>query len=42
MNDYQRWLDEAKDPVIHQELVEMTPEQIEAAFYKDLEFGTGG
>src|SRR5574344_964212 len=42
MNDYARWLKEAKDPIIHQELVGMDKKAIENAFYRDLEFGTGG
>ena len=40
---YQKWLSShAVDESLKQELKEMTQEQIHEAFYKDLEFGTGG
>lgn len=40
---YQKWLSShAVDESLKQELKEMTKEQIHEAFYKDLEFGTGG
>lgn len=42
MHDYQRWLDNVKDKALLDELKNMDEEQKEAAFYKDLEFGTGG
>lgn len=42
MNDYSRWLREAKDPEILSELKKMGEKEKENAFYKDLEFGTGG
>jgi len=42
MNDYARWLLEANDPIIHKELVDMDKKAQENAFYRDLEFGTGG
>jgi phosphoglucomutase len=42
MNDYSRWLKEVKDPAILKELKGMDEKAVKAAFYKDLEFGTGG
>ena len=47
MNDikkeYARWLADAmEDADIIKELRSMTDDQIEDAFYRDLEFGTGG
>lgn len=42
MNDYQRWLEKVTDPLLHAELTKMDPATREDAFYKDLEFGTGG
>lgn len=42
MHDYERWLANVKDEVLLKELKGMNEEQKEAAFYKDLEFGTGG
>ena len=42
MNDYAHWLKEVKDPEILKELKGMDKTAQEAAFYKDLEFGTGG
>lgn len=42
MNDYKRWLLEAKDLEIQKELRAMDEKAIDNAFYKDLEFGTGG
>lgn len=42
MNDYSRWLIKADDSIIHQELVGMDSKAQENAFYRDLEFGTGG
>ncbi len=42
MRDYERWLANVKEPALLEELKNMNEEQKEAAFYKDLEFGTGG
>lgn len=42
MRDYDRWLTNVKDETLLNELKSMNDEQKEAAFYKDLEFGTGG
>ncbi len=42
MHDYERWLANVKDESLLRELKAMNDEQKEAAFYKDLEFGTGG
>lgn len=42
MHDYERWLENVKDEALLKELKSMNEEQKEAAFYKDLEFGTGG
>ncbi len=39
---YQLWMQRVTDPQLQRELAEMTNEQITNAFYKDLEFGTGG
>ena len=42
--EYKRWLELAADAAISQELNEIkdSPERIEDAFYRSLEFGTGG
>ena len=42
--EYKRWLELADDEAIAGELAEMggSPERIEDAFYRALEFGTGG
>jgi phosphoglucomutase len=42
MNDYKRWIEMAKDPSVKEELQKMDEGEIQDAFYKDLEFGTGG
>ena len=43
LNEYQRWNDsELKDLDLVEELKNMTESQKEDAFYRDLEFGTGG
>ena len=45
MNEYKRWCAKAKDDIdLSNELkaIENQPEKIEDAFYRDLEFGTGG
>ncbi len=40
---YQKWLrSNAVDEVLKEELKNMNEKQIQEAFYKDLEFGTGG
>lgn len=39
---YQLWLDNVTEQDLHDELVAMDEQQITNAFYKDLEFGTGG
>lgn len=39
---YRFWLDNVTDKQLSEQLREMTDEQITNAFYKDLEFGTGG
>ena len=43
-NEYESWLEHANDQELIKELQEMadSPEQMEDAFYKELEFGTGG
>lgn len=40
--DYKTWLDAVKDSDLLNQLVFMTESQINEAFYKELEFGTGG
>ncbi|MBR3300786.1 MAG: phospho-sugar mutase, partial [Clostridia bacterium] len=41
--EYLRWLSEAnEDPDLIGELKAMSDDEIEDAFYRDLEFGTGG
>jgi phosphoglucomutase len=42
MKDYSRWLRRVKDETLHKELLSMGEAEREDAFYKDLEFGTGG
>ena len=44
MKEYKRWLEFATDETIARELAEMgdSQERIEDAFYRALEFGTGG
>jgi phosphoglucomutase len=42
MNDYQRWLAEVQDRTLKAELLSMDEATKQDAFYKDLEFGTGG
>ena len=44
LKEYERWLELATDEAIARELAEMKsfPERIEDAFYRALEFGTGG
>lgn len=42
MNDYDRWLKKVTDPRLREELVSLSPEEKEDAFYKNVEFGTGG
>lgn len=39
---YQLWVDNVTDATVAQQLAEMDEQQIVNAFYKDLEFGTGG
>ncbi len=39
---YKLWCDNVKDSDLKKELTNMNKDQIEDAFYKDLEFGTGG
>lgn len=39
---YLRWKNEAKDEEIQKELNNMSEQEIEDSFYKDLSFGTGG
>ena len=40
--EYKRWLENAAEDDLHSLLREMSQEEIEDAFYKDLAFGTGG
>ena len=40
--NYQLWLTHVTDKALSEQLHTMTDQQIEDAFYKDLEFGTGG
>ena len=42
MRDYERWLANVKDEALLNELKGMDEDAKEAAFYKDLEFGTAG
>lgn len=42
MNDYEEWLSKASDPAVRAELLALNPDQRQDAFYRDLEFGTGG
>lgn len=44
LNNYKRWLEKATDADVAQELkaIENNDEKIEDAFYRELEFGTGG
>lgn len=42
MNDYERWLERCEDESLHAELLEMDETERKNAFYKDVEFGTGG
>ncbi|MCI1245609.1 MAG: phospho-sugar mutase [Bacilli bacterium] len=42
MKDYPRWLRRVKDETLHKELLSMGEAEKGDAFYKDLEFGTGG
>jgi phosphoglucomutase len=42
MNDYEEWLAKAKDPAIHAALLALSSDEKQDAFYRDLEFGTGG
>ena len=42
MGDYERWLAKVTNPALKAELLAMGPAEKEDAFYKDLEFGTGG
>lgn len=42
MNEYKRWLQCVTDAEIKKLLEEYTDEQVEDAFYRNLEFGTGG
>lgn len=42
MNDYEEWLSKAQDPIIQAQLRSLSPENQADAFYRDLEFGTGG
>ena len=44
LNNYKRWLEKATDVDVAQELkaIENNDEKIEDAFYRELEFGTGG
>ena len=40
--EYERWLVKATDADIKAELEDMSEDQVEDAFYRDLAFGTGG
>ena len=40
--EYERWLRRVADQEIKEELLSMTQDQMEDAFYRDLAFGTGG
>ena len=40
--EYERWLDNVSEPELSEELRDMDPAAAEDAFYRDLEFGTGG
>ena len=40
--EYERWLDNVSEPELSEELLDMDPAAAEDAFYRDLEFGTGG
>ncbi len=40
--NYKLWIENVSDSDLKKELVNMNNDQIEDAFYKDLEFGTGG
>ncbi|MDD5832294.1 MAG: phospho-sugar mutase, partial [Clostridiales bacterium] len=44
MNEYSRWCEKAVDADVAAELLSIKddPAKIEDAFYRDLEFGTGG
>jgi phosphoglucomutase len=42
MNDYEEWLAKAQDPAIHNALLALSQDEKQDAFYRDLEFGTGG
>lgn len=39
---YKKWLDSTEDGDLQKQLIAMTEPEINDAFYKDLEFGTGG
>lgn len=39
---YEKWLDATEDADLKKQLIAMTETEINDAFYKDLEFGTGG
>lgn len=41
-NNYMKWLTTIEDTDLKNQLIAMTEQEIESAFYKDLEFGTGG
>ncbi|WP_273477130.1 phospho-sugar mutase [Faecalicoccus acidiformans] len=42
-SNYKKWIDfESLDPSLKKELLKMSQEDLQDAFYKDLEFGTGG
>ena len=42
MDEYKRWVENVKDEELSDALKNMDEAQIEDAFYRDLEFGTGG
>jgi len=42
MNDYERWVTNCKEPSLLDELLKMSEIERKNAFYKDVEFGTGG
>ena len=40
--NYKKWLEVTEDPEMKSQLMLMTPPEIDDAFYRELEFGTGG
>ena len=41
-SEYNRWLENVKEADLQEELKNMDDKAMEDAFYRDLEFGTGG